>query len=138
MSTSTPAIHEYKVLIHEAHLDTFGHVNNAVYLALLEEARWDLITHRGFGLAEVVQRQIGPTILEVNLKFRREIKNRETIVIRTWLESQEGKISRLKQAMINAKGEEACVAEFTIALFDMKARKLIAPTPEWKLAIGLE
>ena len=138
MSTSTPAVHEYTVFIHEAHLDSFGHVNNAVYLSLLEEARWDLITNRGFGLDEVNKRQIGPTILEVNLKFRREIKNRETIVIRTRLESQAGKISRLKQSMVNSKGEEACAAEFTIALFDMKARKLIAPTPEWKHAIGLE
>ena len=30
----------YKVKIRESHLDTLGHVNNAVYLVLFEEARW--------------------------------------------------------------------------------------------------
>jgi hypothetical protein len=30
--------HEYEALIHERHLDTFGHVNNAAYLEILEEA----------------------------------------------------------------------------------------------------
>lgn len=33
-------IHEYPVVIREHHLDTFGHVNNAAYLDILEEARW--------------------------------------------------------------------------------------------------
>ncbi|MES2855604.1 MAG: acyl-CoA thioesterase [Bdellovibrionota bacterium] len=128
---------DYEITIKEAHLDTFGHVNNAVYLALFEEARWEMITSRGYGLAEVMKYKVGPTILEVNLKFRKEIKNRDRITIRTSVASDSGKITRLKQVMINAKGEEACVAEFVIGLFDLKERKLISPTPEWKAALGL-
>ena len=31
----------YPLLIKETYLDTFGHVNNATYLTLFEEARWD-------------------------------------------------------------------------------------------------
>ena len=38
------SVHEYALVIREQHLDTFGHVNNAKYLEILEEARWDLIT----------------------------------------------------------------------------------------------
>ncbi len=45
--------HEYQLLIHEGHLDSFGHVNNATYLNLFEEARWDWITARGYGLKEM-------------------------------------------------------------------------------------
>ena len=59
------AIHLYDLVIHERHLDTFGHVNNATYLDLLEEARWDLITRNGFGLDEIKRLQLGPTILEI-------------------------------------------------------------------------
>ena len=72
-------VHEYELLIHEAHLDTFGHVNNAKYLEVLEEARWDFITRNGYGLDEVVRTRIGPTILEINLRFQREIKNRQRV-----------------------------------------------------------
>ncbi len=78
--------HEYRLLIQEQHLDTFGHVNNAVHLQLFERVRWDLITSNGYGLADVHRLQIGPTLLEVQVRFARELRNRQTIVLETWLE----------------------------------------------------
>jgi acyl-CoA thioester hydrolase len=51
-------IHTYPLTIKETYLDTFGHVNNAMYLALLEEARWDLITTNGYGL-KIIQVTMG-------------------------------------------------------------------------------
>lgn len=135
--SSEEKFHEYEVLIRETHLDTFGHVNNAVYLSLFEEARWDIVTKRGYGLKEVHRDKLGPTILEVNVKFRREIRNRETIRIRTSVVSQQGKITTLRQVMINSAGEAACIADFVVGLFDMNTRKLVEPTPEWKRALDL-
>jgi acyl-CoA thioester hydrolase len=128
---------EYKILIRESHLDSFGHVNNATYLELFEEARWDLITGRGYGLKQVHLFGIGPVILEVNLKFKHELKNRELVTITTEVTSHKGKITQLRQVLFNPKGEEACIAEFTVALFDLKARKIIEPTPEWRQALNL-
>ncbi len=43
----------YDTQIKEHHLDSFGHVNNATYLSLYEEARWESITENGYGLKEV-------------------------------------------------------------------------------------
>ena len=37
-------VFEYELVIKECHLDSFGHVNNAIYVQLYEEARWDFIT----------------------------------------------------------------------------------------------
>jgi YbgC/YbaW family acyl-CoA thioester hydrolase len=128
---------EYEIMIRESHLDTFGHVNNAAYLQILEEARWDFITARGYGLKEVFESKQGPTILEVTLRFQRELKNREKIKIRSWSTGQSGKVSTLRQVMINSKNEEACIADFKFALFDLNLRKIIAPTDAWKKAIGL-
>lgn len=129
-------IFEYSVTIREFHLDTFGHVNNAAYLALYEEARWDLVTGNGYGLQQVHQRRQGPVILEVNLKFQKELRLREKITITTQLESYQGKIGYLLQKMLNAKGEVCSEARFTFGLFDLAERKLILPTPEWLKAIG--
>ena len=131
------SVHEYALVIREQHLDTFGHVNNAKYLEILEEARWDLITGNGYGLAEVIRRRIGPTILEINLKFQRELKNRQPIVIKTWMESYAGKIGRVGQEIRDPDGNLFCQALFTIGLFDLDARKLIPPTLEWLRALGL-
>ena len=130
-------VHDYALVIREQHLDTFGHVNNAKYLEILEEARWDLITRNGYGLEEVIRRRIGPTILEINLKFQRELRNRQPIVVKTWMDSYAGKIGRVRQEIRDPEGNLFCEALFTIGLFDVVARKLIPPTPEWIRALGL-
>jgi thioesterase-3 len=132
----TPKIFEYSMMIKESHLDTFGHVNNAKYLEILEEARWELISKNGYGLKDVAARKIGPVILEVNIKFRKELKLREKIKILTHCTKQEGKIGYIEQTIVNEKGEDSAVAVFTYALFDLTLRKIIDPTPEWLKAIG--
>jgi YbgC/YbaW family acyl-CoA thioester hydrolase len=128
---------DYMFMVRETHLDTFGHVNNATYLVLFEEARWDVVTARGFGLKYVMENGIGPTLLEVKLRYRRELRNRERVTIRTWVESHNGKITVLRQVMVNANGDTACVADFTIGLFDLTKRRLIEATPEWKYALSI-
>ncbi|MGE0763437.1 MAG: acyl-CoA thioesterase [Bdellovibrionales bacterium] len=132
-----PEIFEYPFLIREVHLDTFGHVNNAAYLQIFEEARWDIITNRGFGLKHVKETQTGPVILGIEMKFQKELKNREQIVIKSWSTPFTGSVAVIEQQMINAKGEVACWAKFTFAMFDLKARKLISPTPQFRHAVGL-
>lgn len=130
--------HEVKVLIRESHLDTFGHVNNATYLQLYEEARWDLITQRGFGLAEIQRTQTGPVILDVRIQFRRELRNRETITIRTELVGYEGKIGEMRQTVTKEDGTLASEATFVFGLMDLAQRRLIDPTPAWRCAVGMD
>jgi thioesterase-3 len=129
--------HDYELLIQEQHLDTFGHVNNAAYLQILEQARWDLVTRNGYGLDEVHRRQVGPTILELQLRFRRELRNRQRVTIRSWVESYTGKVGRFAQHILDQAGEVCCEAVFVVGLFDLRARRLIPPTPEWLAALGL-
>ncbi len=131
------AAHDYELLIQEQHLDTFGHVNNAAYLQILEQARWELVTRNGYGLEEVHRRQIGPVILEIWLRFRRELRNRQRVTIRSWVASYGGKTGKLEQHILDDGGELCCEAVLTVGLFDLAARKLIPPTPEWLAALGL-
>ena len=128
----------YPMMIKEQHLDTFGHVNNATYLVILEEARWDLITSRGYGLRTIQKSGMGPVVLEYNMKFMKELKLRQNIVIETELVSYEDKIAVLKQTIFNDKEEICFEGKMTFGLFDTKERKLILPTPEWLHAVGLD
>jgi acyl-CoA thioester hydrolase len=130
--------HEKTILVSEAHLDSFGHLNHARYLELFEQARWDLITERGFGIDVIREKNMGPTILGVEVKFLRELAPREPIVIRSELLSYEKKIGKMRQVMVKANGEAACDAVITFGLFDLGIRRLIEPTPEWARAVGLE
>ena len=87
--------HHYRTLIRERHLDTFGHVNNAQYMILFEEARWETITSRGYGLSEVHSTGIGTVVLECTIRFKRELKLREEVTIRTWVIEINKKLIRL-------------------------------------------
>src|SRR4051812_23492259 len=116
-------VHEKTILVSEAHLDSFGHLNNARYHELYEQARWDLISSRGFGIETIRRTSTGPVILEVNVKFLRELAPRETIIIRTELISYERKIGKLRQQMVKPDGDVACEAVYTFALFDLERRK---------------
>ncbi len=128
-------IYTYPLTIKETYLDTFGHVNNAMYLTLLEEARWDLITQNGYGLKKIQESGMGPTILEFKLSFLKELCLRDKVTIETQLISYEKKIGKLSQKIIR-NDEVCCIAELVMGLFDLKQRKLILPTKEWLEAIG--
>ncbi|ATH07646.1 thioesterase [Halobacteriovorax marinus] len=130
---------EYPLTILEKHLDTFGHVNNAVYLSLYEEARWDFITKGGFGLREIQEKKVGPVVLELNIKFSAELKNREDIVIHSKvLGMKNSLVMEMEQSMIKSDGTVASTMIIAFGLFDLNRRKLIPPTDDWKKAIGDE
>ena len=134
MPASQP--HKYKVTILEQHLDAYGHVNNVAYIALFEEARWDLITAAGCGLDEVKSSGIGPVVLEIQTKFRKELRLRQNIVIETTTESWQGKVGVIRQVMTDASGTIYCEARFTMGLFDLGARKLIRLNSKWANVLG--
>ncbi len=129
--------HIYTTTIKASHLDTFGHVNNATYLVLLEEARWDLIDSRGFGMAKIKESGLGPTILEINIKFKKELKYQEKITIKTTASEHSRVLSKIHQSVYNSKQELCTEATYLIGLFDTHQRKLVPPTKEWLSAISL-
>jgi len=117
--------------VKEFHLDTFGHVNNAQYLALYEEARWDFITANGFGLDRIKNEKAGPVLLETTVKFKRELVNREWITIQSSPGEVNGKFMVINQVMIKGDGKIASEASFTVGFMDLKERKLVVPPPDW-------
>ncbi|MBP5297175.1 MAG: acyl-CoA thioesterase [Bacteriovoracaceae bacterium] len=76
-------IFEYKKQVLEHHLDTYGHVNNAVYLQIYEEARWEISENAGWGWQKVMEEKIGPVVLAANITYKKELHNREWITITT-------------------------------------------------------
>jgi len=125
----------YEITIREHHLDTFGHVNNATYLQLYEEARWELITENGYGLDKVKSTGLGPVILEINVRFLKELRLREKITIHSQTTEYSSKIGTIKQWMTNEKGDVCSDIKLKFGLFDTKSRKLVAADDDWLKAI---
>jgi thioesterase-3 len=132
---SETSVHLYPVKILEHHLDAYGHVNNVSYISLFEEARWDLITAAGCGLEVVRKSGVGPVVLEIQTKFRKELRLRSEIVIKSWIESWQGKIGVICQEMLDQQGVLYCEAKFTLGLFDLNTRRLVGMNEAWSRAL---
>ena len=128
---------KFQQLIKERHLDTFGHVNNATYLELLEEARWEFLNDEGINLKTIQASGIGPVVLECNIKFLKELRLRQTITIESQILSFENKISVMRQDIMNEAGDLCTEARMVFGVFDLKARKLILPPEQWLSALGM-
>lgn len=126
----------YYFTVENKHLDSFHHVNNAMYLSLFEEARWEIINNNGYGLDKIQSTGEGPTILEINIRFMKELLLGEKITITSQVTFLKNKIGIMTQQMLR-EGELCCEAAFTIGLFDIQKRKLILPTEAWLKAIGV-
>lgn len=127
----------YPLTIKEGHLDTFNHVNNATYLQLLEEARWEIIANNGYGIEEIKRKGIGPVVLEIHIKYKKELKLREKIVIETKCVGVEGKVTSLQQEIKNQEGKVCATALVTVAVFDINTRKIISLPEDWLEAVGI-
>jgi acyl-CoA thioester hydrolase len=127
----------YPVKILEHHLDAYGHVNNVAYIGFFEQARWDMVTAQGCGLDYVANSGVGPVVLELNCKFRRELRLRQDVVIQSALESWRGKVGIMSQNIKDEANQICCEAQVTFGLFDLKLRKLVAPNEQWRTALGL-
>ena len=127
---------EYEFIVTEDLLDDYGHVNNARYLDLFERARWNILEKSGLGREVVKARKIGPVIIEVTVRFSRELLPGEQITILTNSRRKNELVFYFDQQMINSSGDIASKAVFTTALFDLNKRKMIKPDNEWLSAMG--
>lgn len=133
--TQQPSTFVYELMIREHHLDSYGHVNNATYVEILEEARWESITQNGYGYEKVQSTGIGPVILEISVKFRKELKLREKVRVTVQAGPMKGKIGTINQTILKDDGTVALEGHVVYGMFDLKTRKLVEANPEWLKAI---
>ena len=130
-------IFEYKKQVLEHHLDTYGHVNNAVYLQIYEEARWDLSEKNGWGWGRVMQDRIGPVVLAANITYKKELHNREWITITTQFKKMRNSlVAILEQVIYNQQGRIASTLELQIGMINLNTRKLLHPSDEFMHLLG--
>jgi YbgC/YbaW family acyl-CoA thioester hydrolase len=130
-------IHRFPILIRETHLDILGHVNNAAYLRIAEEARWQWLAESGYGVEKMMQTGMGPVILELTIAYKAELRLREDIDVQTRLLSWQKKVGVLEQAFVRKDQSVAALITMRFGLFDLKARKLVVPTGDWLQALGI-
>jgi len=100
------------------HTDSFGHVNNARYLELLEEARWQYAEHHGL-IDLLNEENLGFIIMQMNLRFRMPVVEGDTIQVFTSLKTLGTASGEVEQLIMKKdQGKLAAKSMFHFVLID--------------------
>lgn len=65
--------YSFKTDVRGYELDSYGHVNNAVYVSYAEQARWEILKKAGL-LESFLERDLLLVVTETNIRYMRELK----------------------------------------------------------------
>jgi YbgC/YbaW family acyl-CoA thioester hydrolase len=109
-----------RLRVRSCDVDSFGHVNNAVYLQYCEGARNDYMLERGLTFADFGRWNAGPVLTKAELEFRAPAVTDDELLIRGRL-VVEGRIRFRIDHEISRKGDGqlVCAARLDFAFVDL-------------------
>ena len=73
------------------HCDSYGHVNNAQYLILLEEARTQFMEDLGCPLENYLEQGLYITVTEIHIKYRKPAVMGDRLEVFIWVPVMKGR-----------------------------------------------
>lgn len=118
----------FKLAIRGYHCDSYGHVNNARYLELLEEARWTALESNDL-IKYFASLGLQFFIVNINISFKKAVMVHDNVEIRTSVHEVKRKTVTFLQQMY--RGTELTTEAFiTFVMFDVKTQRAASITPE--------
>lgn len=114
----------HKTNITEDALDSLGHVNHAYYLTLFEYARWEILEKKNLREKLMKEMNIGPIILEANVKYRSELKLNDELEIHSRFEPYKRDLIFKAVQTMYSNGNIASEGEYIVSFMDLKERKM--------------
>jgi acyl-CoA thioester hydrolase len=109
--------------------DSYGHVNNAVYLNYLEVARYEFLKDIDFDYPAMIRAGYGVYIARVEIDYKRPALADEVLVIRSW-PVKKGAVSGIIAQEIKRGDELLVEAKVTWAFVDSHGMPVKLP-PQW-------
>jgi acyl-CoA thioester hydrolase len=113
-----------RVKVRGYELDTQGHLNWAEYLHYAEHARWECLAAAGIPQEALIATGFGPVVLDVSVRFRRELRGGDEVDVTCGFEFNGGKTFRIVQDFRRPNGRVAASLTSTGGLLDLAERKL--------------
>lgn len=82
MAIDKSKTYQYQFEARGNELDSYQHVNNAVYLNYMEQARWCLIREAGM-LHHLQDSGMKVVIVEINIRYKKEIRLFDEMIVET-------------------------------------------------------
>ena len=110
--SKTP-VSETTIVVRSSELDSFGHVNHAVFLNYFEHARFEALESAGFSWSVLEERGWGIFVVRIEVDYLAEARRGDHLLVRTHAESFRRTSMLLVQSMTRreADGRETVVSE---------------------------
>lgn len=110
----TPApglpVAETTIGVRTSELDSFGHVNHAVYLNYFEHARFEALAEAGFSWGLLAEREWAIFVVRIEVDYLAEANREDELLIRTWADSFRRTSMVLAQEMVRSDDPSVTVA----------------------------
>lgn len=117
---------EYFLTVRGYELDSFNHANNAVYLNYLEQARWEIFRETGT-LEYLTEHQILPATIEISIRYIRELKFFDEVLIRTQVAAEEPYLAFKHVAYIAKTRKISCKSTTRVLFLTHDRRSINVP-----------
>jgi YbgC/YbaW family acyl-CoA thioester hydrolase len=118
---------EYKFSARGYELDSYGHVNHAVYLNYFEQARWELFRQADL-LQQLREEELLLVVIEVNVRYSREINMFDEMVVYTEIVKEPPYLVFQHKMYFGTSKVKACSA--TVKTLFTEKGKLVRDIPE--------
>ena len=109
-------------------MDSFGHVNNAVFLNYLEKARCDFMILKGLHFQDFFKWRKYPVVVEAHLEYKRPAAADDKLVINGWISHHSKASFTLQYEVINReRGQLVLTAETRHVFIDDNNRPVRIP-----------
>ena len=122
---------EYKRRIFGYECDIYGHLNNANYLHLYEEARADALEQMDMPIRKLNDMDYHIYITNIELSFKKGIPLEETVTIRSIIKSMNRVSTIWEQKIYNCKNE-LCNTAFVKGVFVKNGKPIRLPKEIYK------
>jgi acyl-CoA thioester hydrolase len=122
-------ISECSLTVRTYECDSYGHVNNAVYLNYLEFARYEFLKDVHFDYPAMIRAGYGVYVARVEIDYKKSARADDVLVIRS-RPVKKGAVSGIIAQEINRGDELLVEAKVTWAFVDSRGMPVKLP-PEW-------
>jgi YbgC/YbaW family acyl-CoA thioester hydrolase len=115
-----------KLSVRGYELDSYGHVNNAVYLNYFEQARWEIIQQLDL-INYFRDNHLFLVVTEMQVRYSREAKLFDELLIRTKVEKEAPYLVFYHKMFLNGTKVKVCSANVKTLLTDVEKHTIDIP-----------
>lgn len=95
-------VSETRITVRSPEIDSFGHVNHAVFLHYLEHARYEALQAAGFSWSTLSERDWQIYVVRIEVDYLSQARRGDELLVRTWADRFRRTSMVLEQEIVRA------------------------------------